>query len=85
MSKLDLGAVKIDGGTDEVAGVRNPRKSGSHVCCLRRVVTPALSQLRDGKMLTLLCPQCTMQLSGLLKLWSTIYKKRKDGLSRNHK
>ena len=85
MSKLDLGAIKIDVGTDEVAGMRKHRKSGSCVCCLRRIVAPALAQLRDVKMLTLLCPLLTMQLSGLLKLWNIVYKKRKDGLSMNHK
>lgn len=77
----------MDTGAETRGGGRHgePRKSGPCGCCLRRTVAPALSQLRDEKMLTLLWPHLTMQLSGLLKLWNTIYKKRKGGLSRNHK
>ena len=87
MSKLDLGATKMEAGDETRGGSRHgePRKSGPCGCCLRRMVAPALSQLRDEKMLTLLCLHLFLRLSGLLKLWNTIYKKRKEGLSRNHK
>lgn len=87
MSKLDLGATKMEVGDGTRGSGRHgePRKRGPCGCCLRRMEAPDLSQLRDEKMLTLLCLHLILQLSGLLKLWDTIYKKRKEGLSRNHK
>lgn len=87
MSKLDLGAMKMDARAEARGGGRHGelRKTGPCGCHFGRIAAPTLSQLRDEKMLTVLCLHLTMQLSGLLKLWNTTYKKKKERLSRNHK